>query len=346
MNHQMIDQLRLPFHPSHLTWKPGATKADKCMALAYADLRAYMNRLDEVCGPEWQVAYEPWGDDRLICRLTIAGVTRSSTGEMDSGEEKSGNGGTVAEAQSFKRACTMFGLGRSLYDLPSPWVDFDPQRKRITESGLAQLKSRYEVWYAKTMAAARTVTVSEPARIVDAETGEIAGNPVGDALFNDAMPYFVRDWHKLTGKEYDLVKWIATLHDKSEGPCSAKQYQYLTGMIDALTNNQHNYMLSLLCQSEISKTNMPGAKVATNLFDVLSEQIKQKDSEGKFVKNESGTPVLIANPNYRADMAAMITKIAQQPVAAWHHTAQHTQPEEPRPAPHGMERGDEGGWTH
>lgn len=190
MNDEMFNQLRLPFDPKHLTWKPGATKGDKCMALAYADLRAYMNRLDEVCGPEWHVAYEPWGDDRLICRLTITGITRSSTGEMDSGEEKSGNGGTVAEAQSFKRACAMFGLGRSLYDLPSPWTDFDPQRKRITDSGLAQLKSRYETWYAKTMAATTKAADkrTEPVRVVDADTGEIvspepATDSLGDVLF-------------------------------------------------------------------------------------------------------------------------------------------------------------------
>lgn len=38
-----------------------------------------MDRLDEVCGLEWSVAYTPWAD-KLICNLTIAGTTRSSTG--------------------------------------------------------------------------------------------------------------------------------------------------------------------------------------------------------------------------------------------------------------------------
>ena len=123
------------------------------MALAYADLRSYQDRLDEVCGIDWSVEYLPWGNDRIIARLTINGVTRASTGEMSASEAKGDNGGTVAEAQAFKRACAMFGLGRFLYDLPSPWVEFDPQRKRITEAGLAELNSRYDAWFAKKMKA-------------------------------------------------------------------------------------------------------------------------------------------------------------------------------------------------
>ena len=86
---QVLDELRKPFHPSQITWKPGAVKGERALALAYADLRAYMNRLDDVCGSDWSVAYEPWGEDRIICRLTILGVTRSSTGETTNESERS-----------------------------------------------------------------------------------------------------------------------------------------------------------------------------------------------------------------------------------------------------------------
>lgn len=143
----LLEQLAQPFEPRHITWKPGITKDNRCMALAYADLRAYMERLDQVCGIDWVVTYEPWGDNRIICRLTIQGVTRSSTGEMGTQDIKNEMGGTVAEAQAFKRAAAMFGLGRFLYDLPSVWVEFDPQRKRITEDGQKQLDARYLTWY-------------------------------------------------------------------------------------------------------------------------------------------------------------------------------------------------------
>jgi hypothetical protein len=136
---QIMDELRKPFDPSHVTWKPGPVKGDRALALAYADLRAYMNRLDEVCGTDWSVSYEPWGEDRIICRLTIMGVTRSSTGETTNESERSEIGGTVAEAQAFKRASAMFGLGRYLYNLPTGWADYDPITKRFTDKAKAKL---------------------------------------------------------------------------------------------------------------------------------------------------------------------------------------------------------------
>lgn len=148
---ELLSRLAEPFAPAHITWKPGATTKEgtKCMALAYADLRAYQERLDAVCGLDWSVRYVAWSNNRIMCELTIGGVTRSSTGEMDGQDEKNGMGGTVAEAQAFKRACAMFGLGRFLYDLPSVWVEYDPQRKRITEKGQAELDARYAVWFSR-----------------------------------------------------------------------------------------------------------------------------------------------------------------------------------------------------
>lgn len=138
---QILDELSKPFHPSRITWRPGALtgKKDKALALAYADLRAYQNRLDEVCGMDWAVSYTPWSD-RIICHLTINGITRSSTGEPDSDSERSEIAGTTAEAQAFKRACAMFGLGRYLYNLPSLWVDYDAPNQRFTEKAKARLQ--------------------------------------------------------------------------------------------------------------------------------------------------------------------------------------------------------------
>lgn len=166
----ILTKLREPFHPSYISFKPGATKGDKAMALAYADPRAYMHRLDEVCGAAWEVAYEPWGVDRIICKLTISGVTRSSTGEMDAREEKSEIGGTSAEAQSFKRACAFFGLGRYLYDLPSSWADFDPATKRFTDGAKAKLEAMLMKHYREATKGAQQAAApatSEPVQTVD-----------------------------------------------------------------------------------------------------------------------------------------------------------------------------------
>lgn len=69
----LLAQLSEPFHPSRVTWRPGAltSKKDKALALAYADLRAYQNRLDETCGMDWSVSYTPW-DERIICVRRMA----------------------------------------------------------------------------------------------------------------------------------------------------------------------------------------------------------------------------------------------------------------------------------
>src|SRR5688500_14712687 len=136
----ILTELKKPFHPSQIEWKPGSLSADKtrALAIAYADVRAYQNRLDEVCGMNWSVTYTPWGE-RIVCHLTIDGVTRSSTGEPDSQSERSEIAGTAAEAQAFKRAAAMFGLGRYLYNMPSIWVEYDAQSKSFTEQARARL---------------------------------------------------------------------------------------------------------------------------------------------------------------------------------------------------------------
>ena len=128
----LLKRLAEPFAPSEVQYRAGALSRDKtkAQALPYAEPRAYEDRLNEVCPGEWSVTFEPWGERRIICRLTIREVTRASTGESD------GEGfavGTAAEAQAFKRACSRFGLGRYLYDLPAPWVPYDAARKQLAE---------------------------------------------------------------------------------------------------------------------------------------------------------------------------------------------------------------------
>ncbi len=99
---------------------------------------------------DWSVTFTPWGE-RIVCHLTIAGVTRSSTGEGDSQSERSEIAGTAAEGQAFKRACTMFGLGRYLYDMPSVWVEFDKESKQFTAQGKAKLESAIVAHYRRSL---------------------------------------------------------------------------------------------------------------------------------------------------------------------------------------------------
>ncbi len=114
---ELAAQLRVPFDWSAIEVRPGSAGAlwakdgTGVLALAYAVPRTHEARLDEVVGPEhWSVEFAPWGDNKLICRLTIRGVTKCSTGEAEGALwAKDKQSGTVVEAQSFKRACTKFG---------------------------------------------------------------------------------------------------------------------------------------------------------------------------------------------------------------------------------------------
>ena len=136
-------RLTEPFAADAVSWRAGSVSRDRkrAQALPYAEPRVYEDRLNDVLGPDWSCRFKTWGDQRLICELTVrvgddAGevreVTRTSTGEFD-GSDKVAQG-TVAEAQAFKRACSKFGLGRYLYDVPITWVGYDESSRRLSET--------------------------------------------------------------------------------------------------------------------------------------------------------------------------------------------------------------------
>lgn len=155
---EILDQLSEPFDPDSIYFKPQAVNKakDSAVAAAYADPRAYSDRLNEVLGSDkWSTKYDvytigpiqgiPGPDGKLdwkdkftykgkvlvVATLTLEGVGQNAgTGESDAVDE---NAITSAEAQAFKRAATRFGLGRYLYDLPkNQWCPYDNASRRIT----------------------------------------------------------------------------------------------------------------------------------------------------------------------------------------------------------------------
>jgi hypothetical protein len=127
----LLAQLAAPFPLEQIEVKPGSVRQDgtAALALAYADWRVYAERLDSVIGPaNWQIQLVPWGQTRVIARLTICGITKDATGE---GDPDGPNCGTIAEAQAKKRACAEFGLGRYLYLLPKVWGSGQGDRKNF-----------------------------------------------------------------------------------------------------------------------------------------------------------------------------------------------------------------------
>ena len=131
---EIIALLAAPFPLASIEIKPGATTQakDKCLCLAYADSRAYMERLDAVVGPSnWSARYEMLSPTIIQCAVTICGVTKHDVGDLPANDP---NAATVASAQAFKRACSNFGLGRYLYSLPQKWADYDVQKRKVVNS--------------------------------------------------------------------------------------------------------------------------------------------------------------------------------------------------------------------
>jgi hypothetical protein len=128
---ELIANLKVPFHPSVIEWR--VTNRSKGgpprgQVIPYADQRAYTDRLNTLVTPAgWtrrytihtSATFERSKDQKLVakvlvtCELTIFGLgSHSATGEEWADND---NAATAAEAQSFKRACSCFGLGRYLY---------------------------------------------------------------------------------------------------------------------------------------------------------------------------------------------------------------------------------------
>ncbi len=135
----MFDKLKIPFPPERISWRIGTLSKDKTkgMALAYIDARDVMERLDIVCGPAgWQCSY-PHAEGKTVCRISI-----KCDGEWISKEDGSGDSDIEAVkgalSDAFKRAAVRWGIGRYLYDVPSPWVELD-EWKHIKESEKGKL---------------------------------------------------------------------------------------------------------------------------------------------------------------------------------------------------------------
>lgn len=123
-----LAKLAAPFDPAKISWRVGATTQDKTngLALAYIDARDVMERLDEVCGPaNWQNRYSHAGQ-KTICEIGILingeWVWKANgAGDSDVEAEKG------ASSDAFKRAAVLWGIGRYLYDIDSPWVAIKSQ---------------------------------------------------------------------------------------------------------------------------------------------------------------------------------------------------------------------------
>jgi hypothetical protein len=150
----ILARLEEPFPITDVKWRVTATSGDKKSGLVapYADPRTYFQRLNDVFTPAgWTCTYTTTAIPGLtrmkdgkpvsaVKLLTIATLDIFGVGSKTSMSEKwadDDNAVTAAEAQSFKRAASQFGLGKYFYEIKAPevklWVPID-QKKVPTQT--------------------------------------------------------------------------------------------------------------------------------------------------------------------------------------------------------------------
>ena len=148
-NEEIIKRLREPFGSKEIEWKIQATAQDKSrgMAVAYMDARAVQKRLDDVVGPfNWKNVYSLWHDNSQICGISIFNADRNEWVTKFDGAENSDfepiKGGL---SDSFKRAATLWGIGRYLYEMEGVWVGIEAKGKSfaIKQEEYGRLEKEY-----------------------------------------------------------------------------------------------------------------------------------------------------------------------------------------------------------
>ena len=150
MNYEeIIRRLREPFGSKEIEWKIQVTSQDKQrgMAVAYMDARAVQKRLDETVGPfNWKNVYSLWHDNSQICGISIFYDERKEWVTKFDGAENSDfepiKGGL---SDSFKRAASVWGIGRYLYEMEGIWVEIEARGKSfvIKQNEYVRLEREY-----------------------------------------------------------------------------------------------------------------------------------------------------------------------------------------------------------
>lgn len=210
---EKVSQLAAEFPRESVSWRAQSVtkQGDKAMALAYIDARDVMDRLDLICGPEnWQDRYVETAKGRVIStiEINIGGTWISkSDGAGDTAVE--GDKGGISDA--FKRAAVKWGIGRYLYDMPTPWVPCDAY------------KDNRDKWVWKAWKQSPWDFVRQPEPKKDPPAKELIATlaaAAGVALQTITESYSVKTLDQLSAKQADAVvkRLNLTIQDKKKEP--------------------------------------------------------------------------------------------------------------------------------
>lgn len=134
--------LRRPFTVEAVKFRPVGGGS----VVAYVDARCVIERLNAVLPGLWSTEFEPYpGGKQIICKLTVCDVTRSDVGTQSQGRNVDPVKGGYSDA--LKRAAVHFGVGVSLYALPSVKLpDGCFTNNTLNDQGTERLRKSYESW--------------------------------------------------------------------------------------------------------------------------------------------------------------------------------------------------------
>ena len=218
MNTEEIqDKLSAPFMVNEINYRVGSTNKDKTsgMCLYYMDSRAVESRLDDVLGIDgWQARYPYKGCCDIGIKLNGEWLWKSNgAGETDFEAEK----GQYSDA--FKRAATMWGIGRYLYGGGASWYDIQARGRSyaFTNNAMVKIKQDYAKWLK---------ALQGEFRFKPGERDEVV-KQVKDALFNgdevglkqilseyNEPAEKMKVWSLFTSWESDSIKKLTNDGDK------------------------------------------------------------------------------------------------------------------------------------
>ena len=195
MNYEeIIKRLREPFGGREIEWKIQVTSQDKQrgMAVAYMDARAVQKRLDEIVGPfNWKNVYSLWHDNSQICGISIFYDERKEWVTKFDGAENSDfepiKGGL---SDSFKRAASVWGIGRYLYEMEGVWVEIEARGKSfvIKQNEYGRLEREYNAMLNRIFGARQAQQGNPSGQATAANTRQAQAAPVGNTRQTQAAP--------------------------------------------------------------------------------------------------------------------------------------------------------------
>jgi hypothetical protein len=150
---EQIEQLRAPFALADHSIREGNTIANgqSSMWFVYLDRMAVIDRLDELFPGEWEYEMKSIekreGHYSCVGRLIIRGMVREFNGTQKISDRSPENDEKGVGTDTFRRAASMWGIGRYLYDGPMIITDNPKKDFGLRKAMETQAKNKFADWY-------------------------------------------------------------------------------------------------------------------------------------------------------------------------------------------------------